>query len=56
MREPKTLVVKVWERHVVHRAEGGRATHLRRACNGDTGRGCGAPEKGEPRSGLEPLT
>ena len=22
MREPKTLVEKVWERHVVHRAEG----------------------------------
>jgi hypothetical protein len=24
MREPKTLVEKVWERHVVHRAEGER--------------------------------
>jgi len=26
MREPKTLVEKVWERHVVHRAEGERPT------------------------------
>ena len=25
MREPKTLVEKVWEQHVVHRAEGERA-------------------------------
>jgi hypothetical protein len=45
MREPKTLVVKVWERHVVHRAEGERAAHLRSACDGDTRRGCGAPDK-----------
>jgi hypothetical protein len=40
MREPKTLVEKVWERHLVHRAEGERAAHLRRACGGDTRRGC----------------
>ena len=26
MREPKMLVEKVWERHVVHGAEGERAT------------------------------
>jgi hypothetical protein len=26
MREPKTLVEKVWEQHVVHRAEGERPT------------------------------
>jgi hypothetical protein len=39
MREPKTLVEKVWERHVVHRAEGERAAHLRRACGRDTSMG-----------------
>jgi hypothetical protein len=44
MREPKTLVGKVWERHVVHRAKGVRAAHLRRACGGDTRRGCVAPD------------
>jgi hypothetical protein len=32
MREPKTLVEKVWEQHVVPGAEGERAAHLRRAC------------------------
>lgn len=26
MREPKTLVQEVWERHLVHRAEGERPT------------------------------
>ena len=39
MREPKTLVEKMWERHVVHRAEGERAAHLRRACGNNTRRG-----------------
>ena len=34
MREPKTLVEKVWERHVVHRAEGNeRPTFARRGSN-----------------------
>jgi hypothetical protein len=43
MREPKTLVEKVWAQHVVHRAEGERAARLRRACGGETCRGCGTP-------------
>jgi hypothetical protein len=44
MREPKTLVEKVWERHVVHRAEGERAAHLRRARGSNTRSGYGAPD------------
>jgi hypothetical protein len=44
MRELKSLVEKVWERHVVHRAEGERAAHLRRVCGGDTRRGYSAPD------------
>jgi hypothetical protein len=44
MSEPKTLVEKAWEQHVVYRAKGERAAHLRRACGGDTRRGCGTPD------------
>jgi hypothetical protein len=44
MRELRTLVEKAWERHVVHRAEGERAAHLRRACGSNTRRGYGAPD------------
>jgi hypothetical protein len=44
MRELKRLVEKVWERHVVQRAEGERAAHLRRVCGGDTRRRCGTPD------------
>ena len=44
MREPKTLVEKVWEQHVVHRAEGERAAHLRRARGSNTRSGYGAPD------------
>jgi hypothetical protein len=44
MREPKTLVEKMWERQVVHRAEGERAAHLRRACGSNTCGGYGAPD------------
>ena len=44
MREPKTLVEKVWEWHVVHRAEGESAAHLRRASGSNTRRGYGAPD------------
>ena len=43
MREPKTLVEKVWERHVVHRAEG-ESGHLRRARGSNTRSGYGAPD------------
>jgi hypothetical protein len=44
MRELKALVETVWERHVVHRAEGERVAYLRSACGGDTRRGYGAPD------------
>ena len=46
MREPKTLLEKVWERHVVQRAEVERAAHLRRACGGDTRRKSLAANRG----------